>query len=88
MKHWTHFAYRIDQWTDDGESIVEHVADVQDFQVAMATYHAAWFAAAEPVGRRRLRCAFEGPFVSEAWRLRFICMERRSNAAFSSAMRL
>ncbi len=41
MKHWTHFAYRIDQWTDDGESIVEHVADVEDFQVAMATYHAA-----------------------------------------------
>ncbi len=41
MKHWTHFAYRIDQWTDDGESIVEHVADVKDFQVAMATYHAA-----------------------------------------------
>src|SRR4051812_1339150 len=22
-----------------------------------------------PVGRRRLRCAFEGPFVSEGWRL-------------------
>ena len=41
MKNRTHFAYRIDQWTDDGESIVEHLADVEDFQVAMATYHAA-----------------------------------------------
>jgi hypothetical protein len=37
MKNRTHFAYRIDQWTDHGESIVEHVADVEDFQV----YHAA-----------------------------------------------
>jgi hypothetical protein len=41
MKNRTQFAYRIDQWTDDGESIVEQVADVEDFQVAMATYHAA-----------------------------------------------
>jgi len=35
----THFAFRIDRWTDDG--IVEHVAGAADFQVAMATYHAA-----------------------------------------------
>ena len=35
----THFAFRIDRWTDDG--IVEHVAGATDFQVAMATYHAA-----------------------------------------------
>ena len=41
MKNRTRFAYRIDHWTDDGESIVEHLADVEDFQVAMATYHAA-----------------------------------------------
>jgi len=37
----THFAYRIDAWTTDGESIVEHVAGVEDYDVALATYHAA-----------------------------------------------
>jgi len=35
------FAFRIDRWTDNGERIVEHVAGVEDFQIAMATYHAA-----------------------------------------------
>jgi hypothetical protein len=35
------FAFRIDRWTDDGECIVEHVAGAEDFQIAMATYHAA-----------------------------------------------
>jgi hypothetical protein len=37
----THFAFRIDTWTPDGESIVEHVAGVEDYQVALATYRAA-----------------------------------------------
>jgi hypothetical protein len=37
----THFAFRIDMWTPDGESIIEHVAGVEDFQVAQATYRAA-----------------------------------------------
>jgi hypothetical protein len=37
----THFAFRIDRWTDDGERIVEHLAGAEDFQIAMATYHAA-----------------------------------------------
>jgi hypothetical protein len=27
----THFAFRIDLWTPDGENIVEHVAGVEDF---------------------------------------------------------
>ena len=36
-----YFAFRIDRWTDDGERIVEHVAGAEDFQIAMATYHAA-----------------------------------------------
>jgi hypothetical protein len=31
-----HFAYRIDMWTADGESIVDHIAGVEDYQVAMA----------------------------------------------------
>jgi hypothetical protein len=36
-----HFAFRVDTWTPDGESIVEHVAGVEDYQVALATYRAA-----------------------------------------------
>jgi hypothetical protein len=35
------FAFRIDRWTDDGKDIAEHLAGADDFQVAMATYHAA-----------------------------------------------
>ena len=32
----THFTFRVDTWTPDGETIVEHVAGVQDYQVALA----------------------------------------------------
>ena len=41
MKTKTHFAFRIDIWDDAGVSIVEHVAGVDDFEVAEATYRAA-----------------------------------------------
>jgi hypothetical protein len=27
----THFTFRVDTWTPDGESIVEHVAGVEDY---------------------------------------------------------
>jgi hypothetical protein len=37
----THFTFRVDARTPDGESIVEHVAGVEDYQVALATYRAA-----------------------------------------------
>ena len=37
----THFTFRIDTWTPDGESVVEHVAGVEDYQLALATYRAA-----------------------------------------------
>jgi len=37
----THFTFRIDTWTPDGESVVEHVAGVEDLQLAKATYLAA-----------------------------------------------
>ena len=37
----THFAFRVDTWTANGESIVEHVAGVEDYQVALATFRAA-----------------------------------------------
>jgi hypothetical protein len=40
MKTKTHFAFRVDIW-DTGDSIVEHVAGVDDFEVAEATYRAA-----------------------------------------------
>ena len=36
-----HFLYRIDMWSIDGEKVIEHLAGVEDFQVAMATYRAA-----------------------------------------------
>jgi hypothetical protein len=35
------FAFRVDIWDDTGDSIVEHVAGVDDFEVAEATYRAA-----------------------------------------------
>jgi hypothetical protein len=41
MKTKTHFAFRVDIWDDTGDSIVEHVAGVEDYQVALATFRAA-----------------------------------------------
>jgi len=44
----------IDTWTPDGESIVEQVAGVEDYQVALATYRAAcerWPGTPSPCGR-------------------------------------
>jgi hypothetical protein len=38
MKTKTHFAFRVDVWDDKGDSIVEHVAGADDFEVAEATY--------------------------------------------------
>jgi hypothetical protein len=40
-KTWTHFTFRIDTWSANGESIIEHVAGVEDYQIALATYRAA-----------------------------------------------
>jgi hypothetical protein len=37
----THFTFRVDIWDDTSDSIVEHVAGVDDFGVAEATYGAA-----------------------------------------------
>jgi hypothetical protein len=36
-----YFVFRVDIWDDTGDSIVEHVAGVDDFEVAEATYRAA-----------------------------------------------
>ena len=38
MKTKIYFAFRVDIWDDTGDSIVEHVAGVDDFEVAEATY--------------------------------------------------
>ena len=35
------FAYRIDLWDADGNSVVKHLADVDDLVVARATHEAA-----------------------------------------------
>jgi hypothetical protein len=37
----THFTVRVDTWTPDGESVVEHIAGVEDSQVTLATFRAA-----------------------------------------------
>jgi hypothetical protein len=37
----TYFPFRIDVWDDRGDSIVQHVAGVDDFETAVATYWAA-----------------------------------------------
>jgi hypothetical protein len=37
----THFAYRIDRWDADGNSIMEHVAGCNDLTVAVAAHDAA-----------------------------------------------
>ena len=41
INYCSHFAYRIDAWDADGENVIEHLAGVEDLQVAKATYLAA-----------------------------------------------
>jgi hypothetical protein len=53
MKTKTHFAFRMDIWNESVDSIVEHVAGVDDFEVAEATYRAA--VARWPAARITLR---------------------------------
>src|SRR5262245_53869903 len=36
----THFTFRVDTWTPDGESIVEHIAGVEDYELALVTFRA------------------------------------------------
>jgi hypothetical protein len=51
----THFAFRVGIWDDTGDSIVEHVAGVEDYQVALAIYRpaSAGRARRSPCGRVR-----------------------------------
>jgi hypothetical protein len=41
MKTKTYFAFRVDVWDSTANSIVEHIAGIDDFEVAEATYRAA-----------------------------------------------
>ena len=47
------FTFRVDIWDHTGKSIFEHVAGVDDFEVAVATYRAA--VARWPAARITLR---------------------------------
>jgi hypothetical protein len=53
MKTKIYFAFRVDIWDDTGDSIVKHVAGVDDFEVAEATYRPA--VARWPAARITLR---------------------------------
>jgi hypothetical protein len=53
MKTKTHFTFRVDIWDDAADSIVEHVAGADDFEVAEAIYRAA--VARWPAARITLR---------------------------------
>jgi hypothetical protein len=41
MKTKRHFAFCVDVWDSAANSIVEHIAGVEDYQVALATFRAA-----------------------------------------------
>ncbi len=41
MKTRAHFAFRVEIWDSAGDSIVKHVAGIDDFEVAEATYRTA-----------------------------------------------
>jgi len=41
VKTKTYFAFRVDVWDGAGDNIVEHVAGVDDFKTAVATYWGA-----------------------------------------------
>ena len=46
MKTKTYFAFRMDVWDAPGDNIVEHIAGVDDFETAVATYAVATYMAA------------------------------------------
>jgi hypothetical protein len=75
MKTKTYFAFRVDIWDNTGDSIVEHVAGVDDFEVAEATYRAA--VARWPSARIMLR---QGARVVQSRLVRFGQRLRRMSA--------
>ena len=63
MKTKTHFAFRVDIWDFTGDSIIEHVAGVDDFEVAEATYRGS--SSALTVGADHAAAAEEKPERSQ-----------------------
>jgi hypothetical protein len=41
MKTKTHFAFQIDVWDDAGDNLVEHLAGLDEYAMAVAAYSAA-----------------------------------------------
>jgi hypothetical protein len=37
----THFSFRVDLWDEPGVNVIEHVAGVKYYEVALATFQAA-----------------------------------------------
>jgi hypothetical protein len=37
----THFSFRVDRWDQPGDNVLDHVANVEDFTVAVAAFEAA-----------------------------------------------
>jgi hypothetical protein len=63
MKRKRLFAFTIDIWDDVGGEIIEHIAGVDDFEDATATYSAAvkrWPAARVSCDKTRASCAIPG----------------------------
>ena len=59
-------AHRIDLWDSSGENIVEHLAEIEEFELAMATYRAAserW-----PGANITLRAS--ATVIEDTWRVR------------------
>jgi hypothetical protein len=88
MKTKTHFTFRVDIWDDTGDSIVEHVAGVDDFEVAEATYRAAvgrWPRARITL-RQGIRVVQMGPMASAYYlllrRLTLLRSIRKSSTFF------
>jgi hypothetical protein len=53
MKNRKQFAHRIDLWDEDGANLVEHLAGVEDFDVAVAPRAYAGRKPRSPCGRVR-----------------------------------
>jgi hypothetical protein len=60
------FSYRVDRWTDDGNSILDYVAAVGDLAVARAAYRAAcrrW-----PCGHRATPARIQSQSYRPSWK--------------------
>jgi hypothetical protein len=90
MKTKTHFAFRVDIWDDTGDSIVEHVAGADDFEVAEATYRAAiarWPAARITL-RQGARIVHESRLVSPIIALPLSCSGVATHSGLRHARRI